>query len=49
MPTTRNCSIREALTLAESLDETGLNWSVLRELKTQLRDLLNAENKPAAA
>lgn len=33
-------SIREALELAESLDEDLGNYSVIRELKVQLRALL---------
>jgi hypothetical protein len=37
---THHHSIREALELAESLDEDVQNYSVLRELKVQLRALL---------
>lgn len=33
-------SIRQALELAESLDEDMSNYSVIRELKVQLRALL---------
>ena len=33
-------SIREALELAESLDEDISNYSVIRELRVQLRALL---------
>lgn len=40
---THNHSIREALELAESLDEDLGNYSVIRELKVQLRALLKDE------
>lgn len=38
-------SLREALALAESLDEDSTNYMVVRELRVQLRALLkDAEN-----
>ena len=37
---THHHSLTEALTLAESLEETSQNYTTLRELKIQLRALL---------
>lgn len=37
---THTHSLREALNLAESLDEDMQNYAVVRELKVQLRALL---------
>lgn len=37
---THHHSLREALNLAESLDEDVQNYAVVRELKIQLRALL---------
>jgi hypothetical protein len=44
---THHHSIREALELAESLDEDLGNYSVIRELKVQLRAILKDQEATA--
>lgn len=44
---THHHSIREALDLAESLDEDAGNYRVIRELKVQLRALLKDQESAA--
>jgi hypothetical protein len=44
---THHHSIREALELAEALDEDVQNYSIIRELKVQLRALLKDQELAA--
>lgn len=44
---THHHSLTEALALAESLDEDVSNYSVIRELKLQLRALLKDQEATA--
>lgn len=45
----RRHSLREALVLAESLDEDATNYQALRELKIQLRACLKDAESGATA
>jgi hypothetical protein len=44
---THHHSLREALNLAESLDEDASNYLTVRELKVQLRALLKDQEQTA--